>query len=349
MLKRLKQLWKRRQKPSTDNHLTAGSEPPPDHPGAPDTGPDTDNRSGALESDIGEPSVTEATRTNRHGIRVFSQGENPEQALLSSEVLSVNGKVEPSAPPVQASNSRGVAGETAQGRPTSVTNRHGIRVINDDTPLDRLFSPCGDDRAVRESKENQTGVFYREGANAGDSGPSRSHTHFPETDRHGIPILGRTDDLDRLFRGSPPSGGTSEEAFDRLLEMSLADASPGTIMRKKHEGAPTPRPLPVRRRIKGYPRPQCQLDLHGYTAERAAHRTDAFIRTAHANRRLTLRIIVGKGLHSENGPVLPDVVEDRLRDLKTDGIVLHFEWEKGVKRKSGAVVVYLNSGPRKDA
>ena len=72
--------------------------------------------------------------------------------------------------------------------------------------------------------------------------------------------------------------------------------------------------------------------------ERAA----TFIRTAQTDGLYTLRIIVGKGLHSESGAVLPDVIEDLLLELKREGTVLTYRWEKGVKRKSGAVIVYLS-------
>jgi hypothetical protein len=68
------------------------------------------------------------------------------------------------------------------------------------------------------------------------------------------------------------------------------------------------------------------------------------VRTAAADGRLTLRLIVGKGLHSADGAVLPDVIEDLLLALKRESLVLTFDWDKGVKRKSGAVIVYL-TGP----
>ena len=50
---------------------------------------------------------------------------------------------------------------------------------------------------------------------------------------------------------------------------------------------------------------------------------------------------MGKGLHSEDRAVLPDVIEDLLTDMKREDIVLSYRWEKRVKRKSGAVIVYL--------
>ena len=59
----------------------------------------------------------------------------------------------------------------------------------------------------------------------------------------------------------------------------------------------------------------------------------------------TLRIIVGKGLHSEDGPVLPHVIEDLLKELKKDNIVLSYQWEGGKKSKSGAAIVHLKQFP----
>ncbi len=55
----------------------------------------------------------------------------------------------------------------------------------------------------------------------------------------------------------------------------------------------------------------------------------------------TIRIIVGKGLHSELGAVLPDVVGDVVKEMKREGQVLFFEWDKKKKTNSGAVIVYI--------
>ncbi|OQX20720.1 MAG: hypothetical protein BWK80_35435, partial [Desulfobacteraceae bacterium IS3] len=57
----------------------------------------------------------------------------------------------------------------------------------------------------------------------------------------------------------------------------------------------------------------------------------------------TVRIIVGKGLHSEGKAVLRDVVEEKLVSLKREGMILSFKWEKTNKLKSGAIIVYLIS------
>ena len=99
--------------------------------------------------------------------------------------------------------------------------------------------------------------------------------------------------------------------------------------------------MPLKRRLKRYPPPEADLDLHGFTAIGAQVKTRAFILNAHVQGFFTLRIIVGKGLHSEGGPVLPHVVEDLLKEMKKENIVLAYEWEGRKKSKSGAVLVYL--------
>lgn len=97
----------------------------------------------------------------------------------------------------------------------------------------------------------------------------------------------------------------------------------------------------VSKLVKNYPAPQSELDLHGETSQSAEFRADNYIRSALSRGLLTLRIIVGKGTHSEFGAVLPDTIEDLLNKLKKEKVVLSFRWEKKVKRKSGAIIVYL--------
>ncbi len=94
--------------------------------------------------------------------------------------------------------------------------------------------------------------------------------------------------------------------------------------------------------IKGYPPAQATLDLHGEIAVVAERRTISFVQTSIVEGLKTLRIITGKGLHSPGGKaVLPGVVETQLGLLKYDGVIFDFAWDKKVRAKSGAVLVYL--------
>jgi DNA-nicking Smr family endonuclease len=94
--------------------------------------------------------------------------------------------------------------------------------------------------------------------------------------------------------------------------------------------------------MREYPPPQETLDLHGETAVVAERKTVSFIHMSGAEGLKTVRIITGKGLHSPGGrAVLPDVVESQLAVLKHDGVIFNYVWEKKVKSKSGAVLVYF--------
>ncbi len=55
-----------------------------------------------------------------------------------------------------------------------------------------------------------------------------------------------------------------------------------------------------------------ELDLHGYTSEEAKSAVQEFINEAQQQNITHIRIIVGKGLRSENGSVLGPVVKNYL-------------------------------------
>ena len=159
------------------------------------------------------------------------------------------------------------------------------------------------------------------------------------TDRHGLPRLDDRTDLRRLFDAAGDETDHAE-ALGEALRRTLDHDARG-LMKQKTGGFFAPRRLSLKEKLRRYPSPQAQLDLHGATATQARQRAEDFIRTSRASGRLTVRIIVGKGLHSEAGAVLPDVIEDLLLVLKRKDLVLSYRWDKGLKRKSGAVIVYL--------
>ena len=161
--------------------------------------------------------------------------------------------------------------------------------------------------------------------------------------KHGLPLL---DDYETWMEKKINSDEVSdnsvdeqdvpvieiEEDFSTLLEASLKD---------NRGSRKIPKPMPLKRRLKRYPPPEATLDLHGFTAIGAQVKARSFISSAHTQGFFTLRIIVGKGLHSEDGPVLPHVVEDLIKEMKKDNIVLSYKWEGVKKTKFGAVLVYL--------
>ena len=128
--------------------------------------------------------------------------------------------------------------------------------------------------------------------------------------------------------------------FASLLEESFRKKRP---VKKRSN-----RSMPVKKRLKRYPQAERDVDLHGYTAIGAEVKARSFIHTCKQQGYFTIRIIVGKGLHSDLGPVLPDVVEDVAKELKRQGIVLSYQWEKKKKASSGALIVYLKQFDRYD-
>ena len=132
--------------------------------------------------------------------------------------------------------------------------------------------------------------------------------------------------------------GLKSEAPEQEVDFSiLLEASIKQNRLPRH----VPKPMPLKRRLKRYPPPEADLDLHGFTAIGAQAKARSFITSAHVQGFFTLRIIVGKGLHSESGPVLPHVVEDLLKEMKKEDIILSYKWEGGKRSKFGAVLVYL--------
>ena len=160
--------------------------------------------------------------------------------------------------------------------------------------------------------------------------------------KHGLPFiqdyeaqfLENSDDAheDQAVVEGPGVEPEEEEDFALLLDQSL----------KQRKLVPKiPKPMPLKKRLKRYPAPETDLDLHGFTALGAQMKAKSFIASAKYQGFFTLRIIVGKGLHSEEGPVLPHVIEDLLKTLKKENTILAYKWEQRKKEKSGAVIVYI--------
>lgn len=163
--------------------------------------------------------------------------------------------------------------------------------------------------------------------------------------RHGIRQLGRQENLYALFGGEGPlEEEAGPESFAELLPTSLAQQGLAALLVAKHGLEKTAGAEPRTRQAKWqrYPPPQVELDLHGLTVAEATVRVESFVQTAHAKGLKTLRLITGKGLHSEEGrAVLPGITESQLLALQARGLVFTFRWEGGKGEPSGSVVVYL--------
>ena len=226
----------------------------------------------------------------------------------------------------------GRAGKTAWRR-----NRLGIRQLNGSVDFQDIFEPAAPNDASPPEQPAAAPAGGRQ------EEIRRRLMVDVDRDRHGIPRLDNRTDVSRFFEA------TVEDSEENASAQELGEAFRASIdhdarrlMKKKSDGFFAPRRLALKEKLRRYPAPQAQVDLHGDTALIARQRADAFLRRASADGSLTLRIIVGKGLHSEGGAVLPDVIEDLLMAMKREGLVLSYRWEKAVKRKSGAVIVYLH-------
>ena len=236
---------------------------------------------------------------------------------------------------VTRSSAQGRGPQTAPDARRPARNRAGVRQLKGDEDLwNHFLAADGEESGASPPREQSTPADRRN--------PQRAPVVDVATDRHGIPRLDDKVDLHRFFegrvRGDDPETGGLGEAFRQSLQHDAR-----SLMRQKTGGVWEPRRLTLKEQLRRYPAPQAQLDLHGATALRARQRAESFIRTALADGLSTLRLIVGRGLHSEEGAVLPDVIEDLLLDLKREKRILTFRWEKGVKRKSGALIVYLTA------
>ncbi|MBF0203286.1 MAG: Smr/MutS family protein [Desulfamplus sp.] len=157
-------------------------------------------------------------------------------------------------------------------------------------------------------------------------------------DKHGLPFLDGTRSISKMFIEADSK--KEDENFAELIETVLKGKDKDAMMREKSDRA-APEPVPLKKRLKCYPPPQDEMDLHGYTAKEAETKAESYIRNCWRNGFFTVQIIVGKGIHSPYGAVLPDVVEDLLTRLKREGVLLWFEWDKRTKSQSGAVIAYL--------
>jgi len=126
---------------------------------------------------------------------------------------------------------------------------------------------------------------------------------------------------------------SEHEDFAAMLEESFKAQKLKPLIKSK--------PLSLKKRLERYPGVELELDLHGFNAIGAQLKLRSFIQTCKYQGFFTIRSIVGKVLHSEDGAVLPDIVEDELKKMKKQNLVISYKWDGKKKIKSGAIIVYL--------
>ena len=206
--------------------------------------------------------------------------------------------------------------------------KQGIKRLSLD---DNLFEEIGDDDFTPNDKfEEMFGKSFLDKR-------FNKKVDKPQTNQ-GVNKLSINDYLfDEIEKETEP-----EKSFEELLEESLTGESSQTLIKEKITASSDKTKLSKNTKLSNYPEPQDEIDLHGFKGDEAELKADFFIRDSKARGLVTIRIIVGKGTHSEGRAVLPDIVEGKIIDLKREGQIHTFKWEKGKKVKSGAVIIYLN-------
>ena len=136
------------------------------------------------------------------------------------------------------------------------------------------------------------------------------------------------------------NSGKPEENFEELLEEFMPSDIKKVIKEKEGNSGREHHRL---HEVIDQHQVDAELDLHNHTREGAKRAIGYFIQNSHYNKLKKLRIITGKGTHSEEGrSVLRSIAEEKIIELKKQGLVKSFKWEQGEMAKSGAIIVYLN-------
>ena len=195
-------------------------------------------------------------------------------------------------------------------------------------------------RAQKEKHARRQARRAAEKAEAIDDASKKGSGKSPSVNRNRIPIIGEAADLYDVFGLREPEE-TDSVAFQTMMDAALSRTDMDAVAAEKEAGLHPEKPRSLKARIKSYPPPQEVLDLHGCTAMDAVAKVESFVQTGRGTGLKTVKIIVGKGRHSEEAAVLPRVVRSQLDRMKHRRLVLTYEWEKGAERRSGALVVYL--------
>jgi DNA-nicking Smr family endonuclease len=165
------------------------------------------------------------------------------------------------------------------------------------------------------------------------------------TRRKKIRVLDDWEDPSVIFAGQDVSGSSAdpseggENDFSTMIDDTLSGLDQAEIIKQKYPDADLRKD--VRHRRSPSVTSQADLDLHGCYVHEAVARVETFIETSRRQGLTAVRLIVGKGLHSQGGAVLPGAVEEKIVDLKRRGRVFTFAWEKKKKKTSGSLIVFL--------
>ncbi|MBF0573201.1 MAG: Smr/MutS family protein [Desulfamplus sp.] len=233
-------------------------------------------------------------------------------------------------------------------------DRNGIVVLNKNQDIFNLFIEKAslEKSSIKREYSQQGDIANQEQENINEQ--YKRELRF---DKNGMPFLDKGQSLYKIFTDTDKmekyknrerdynleekdDSEDNDKSFFELIEASLKGKNRDDMMREKSD-KPLPDPIPLKKRLKRYPPPQDEIDLHGYTSKEAESKTETYLRNCWRDGLFTVQVIVGRGIHSPYGAVLPDLVEDLLIRLKREGIALWFEWDRRTKSQSGSIIVYL--------
>lgn len=205
------------------------------------------------------------------------------------------------------------------------TNKNKIPVLDTDNDLEKIFNDP---------------VYQKKGKTKIKSAPARpevkKHNNLRKNlkNKNGINIITNSSDLNDFF--------LSSEEKSTISKMNQPAENERAYLNAKKEGASVSRPISLDKRLSRFPAPERTLDLHGFSSIQAKLKVENFIASSFKKGFFTLKIITGKGSHSEFGAVLPQITEDIVKEMVVEKKVLHYKWENEVMDASGSMTVYLN-------
>ncbi|TWI77363.1 Smr domain-containing protein [Desulfobotulus alkaliphilus] len=169
----------------------------------------------------------------------------------------------------------------------------------------------------------------------------KNHTDFTEVFSENIKDAAKPETQKRSQPKVPLWKDQDSGDFSKSLRESLGNKAGAVLLKEKKAGFPPSAPITLKERLRRYPPPQENLDLHGFSGIQARLKTEIFLQQAKEKGTFTVRIIPGRGLHSEGPAVLPDIVDQKIREMEEAGLVLSWKWENEKREPGGSVLVYL--------
>lgn len=165
----------------------------------------------------------------------------------------------------------------------------------------------------------------------------------------GVQPLGRGDTTQTSPSAQAPptreAAVSDGEEKDRRLFLDALDkiSTPSADDWPAEEPGGQASPRRLRQVARGQLSPEAELDLHGLTTDAAVTKARFFVEDARYRGLRTLLIITGRGLHSQEGPVLRQAVVKLLSQMHEQVL----EWGSAPRRYGGdgAVVIFLRPRP----